>query len=157
GGATWQQQLTRTWYDIFDCSFLDASRGWVSGDYGLIMVTYDGGGPITGIAPQPHHLPQNVVLYQNYPNPFNPTTEIRFALAEGGRVELKIYDLLGREVKTLLGECRDPGRYIVQWDGTNDAGQPVASGVYLYRLKAGDPTAGPGQSYTAVRKMLLVR
>ncbi|MFQ5584017.1 MAG: FG-GAP-like repeat-containing protein, partial [Calditrichia bacterium] len=106
-------------------------------------------------------IPEQFTLEQNYPNPFNPVTNLRFRIAEFGFVELKIYDLLGREVKTLVNEQKSPGTYTVQWDGTNDAGQSVASGVYLYRLVVGQasPTM-PGQasrSFMQTRKMVLMR
>ncbi|GAB4363504.1 MAG: hypothetical protein Kow0042_01410 [Calditrichia bacterium] len=94
-------------------------------------------------------IPQSFQLDQNYPNPFNPVTHIGFRIAEFGFVKLTIYDLLGREVKKLVSESLPAGEYDVQWDGTDDAGQPVASGVYLYRLQS--------VSHTAVRKMLLLR
>lgn len=80
-------------------------------------------------------LPSEYELSQNYPNPFNPETHIEFRMANGGFVELRIYDLLGKEVKTLVNERRQAGTYTEQWDGTNTAGQPVASGVYLYQLR----------------------
>ncbi len=94
-------------------------------------------------------LPSKYELRQNSPNPFNPTTNVRFRIPSRRLVELKIYDVLGREVKTLVREQKPAGSYTVQWDGTNDAGHPVASGVYLYRLKAGE--------YTAVRRMLMLK
>ncbi len=88
-------------------------------------------------------------LEQNFPNPFNPLTNIEFRIMNSEFTTLKIYDLSGREVKTLVSGQKAAGSYTVQWDGTNNAGQPAASGVYLYRLQAG--------KYTAMRKMLLVR
>ncbi|GAB4363588.1 MAG: hypothetical protein Kow0042_01590 [Calditrichia bacterium] len=88
-------------------------------------------------------------LFPNYPNPFNPVTTIEFQIAKFGLVKLVMYDLLGREVKTLVNKWLPAGLYTLHWDGTDDAGHPVASGVYLYRLQAG--------SYTVVRKMLLLR
>ncbi len=87
--------------------------------------------------------PQRFRLFQNYPNPFNPVTNVEFVIpAEAGTqaewVTLRVYDLLGREVKTLVNEYKPAGRYTVQWDGTDDAGQPVASGIYLLHFKAGN-------------------
>ncbi len=88
-------------------------------------------------------------LQQNYPNPFNPTTNLRFRISDFGFVELKIYDLLGREMKTLVNEHLAPGSYKVQWDGRNDNGEDAASGVYVYSLKAGN--------FVGARKMVLMR
>ena len=88
-------------------------------------------------------------LYPNYPNPFNPETRIRFQLAENSNVRLMIYDVLGRKVRTLVSDRMDAGHHVLNWDGLNDAGTDVASGMYVYRIKAGD--------FIAHRKMLLVR
>ena len=88
-------------------------------------------------------------LYPNYPNPFNPETRIRFQLAENSNVRLMIYDVLGRKVRTLVSKRMDAGHHVLNWNGLNDAGADVASGMYVYRIKAGD--------FIAHRKMLLVR
>ncbi len=83
-------------------------------------------------------------LYQNYPNPFNPSTKIGFRISDFGLVSLKIYDVLGREVTTLVNEEKPAGTFEVTWNAVN-----VPSGVYFYQLKAG--------SYTATKKLLLVK
>ncbi|MCP4292433.1 MAG: T9SS type A sorting domain-containing protein [bacterium] len=77
-------------------------------------------------------------LHPNWPNPFNPSTKLAFELATPARVRLNIFDTAGRLVSTLLDEQRGAGRHELVWNGQNDAGQPVASGVYLYRFEAGD-------------------
>jgi hypothetical protein len=94
-------------------------------------------------------LPQEFALLQNYPNPFNPSTTIRYSLPNRSQVMLKIYDILGREVKTLVDELQEPGNRFVVWNSTNSHGQTVGSGVYLYQLHAG--------SYSSVKKMLLLK
>jgi hypothetical protein len=102
--------------------------------------------PASGVAaakPLTYHLSQNV------PNPFNPTTTIRFSLAEPGRVNLVIYDVGGRRVRELLAGRRDANVYTVTWDGTNDRGERVSSGVYFYRLTAG--------SFRQTKKMVLLK
>ena len=106
-------------------------------------------GTPTGIAGSGAPQPRRFTLGQNYPNPFNPVTNVEFGMQDAEWVTLTIYDLLGREVKTLLDAHREPGNYTVEWNGTNDAGQPVVSGIYLYRLQAG--------SFIANRKMILLR
>lgn len=88
-------------------------------------------------------------LYPNFPNPFNPETRIRFQLAKHSDVKVMIYDILGRKVRTLVSDKMDAGYHVVNWDGLNDEGSDVASGMYVYRIKAGD--------FIAHRKMLLVR
>jgi len=83
-------------------------------------------------------LPESFELNQNYPNPFNPETTIEFSLKIRSDVELVIYDVLGRRVKRLVHQTLSAGSYTLHWDGTNEAGQPVASGVYFYQLKKGE-------------------
>jgi hypothetical protein len=88
-------------------------------------------------------------LDQNAPNPFNPRTTISFALDRDEPVSLEIFDLAGREVRTLLRERMTRGPHQVTWDSTDDAGRPVASGVYAYRLKT--------PSFSASRRMILLK
>jgi mono/diheme cytochrome c family protein len=76
-------------------------------------------------------------LDQNFPNPFNPVTIVSYSIAEEGPVEIVVFDVSGRLVRTLVDEVREAGRYSVPWDGRNDAGQPLASGVYFVRYAAG--------------------
>lgn len=75
-------------------------------------------------------------LSNNYPNPFNPTTVIEYTVPKAGKVTIAIYDVLGRKVRTLVDQNLTPGTYSAMWDGTNDAGQRVTSGVYFYQLNA---------------------
>jgi hypothetical protein len=106
--------------------------------------------PPIGIHGNSSSIPKNFKLYQNYPNPFNPSTKIKFDIppftkgGSGGFIQLKIYDILGREIKTLVNEFLKPGGYSVDFDGAN-----LSSGVYFYRLAAGD--------YTDSRKMILLK
>jgi hypothetical protein len=81
---------------------------------------------------------RDVELYQNYPNPFNPTTRIDFYLPRDGRVQLVVYDVRGGKVKTLVDEPTRYGHHSVTWDGTDSRGQRASSGVYFYRLEAGN-------------------
>ena len=76
-------------------------------------------------------------VQQNYPNPFNPQTAIRFTLSSSERVELVVYDATGGVVRTLVNETRAAGNHEVTWDGRNNGGATVASGVYFYRFHAG--------------------
>ncbi|MBI5020139.1 MAG: T9SS type A sorting domain-containing protein [Ignavibacteriales bacterium] len=93
---------------------------------------------------EPLVIPEESALYQNYPNPFNPVTNFRFSIANSQLVILKVYDVLGREVETLVSDVMQQGTYTVQWNASN---QP--SGVYFYRLKTGN--------FTDTKKLLLVR
>jgi hypothetical protein len=103
-------------------------------------------------------LPQSYTLSQNYPNPFNPVTNIRYSLPVGDRrpetgdrihTTLKIYNILGQEVQTLVDKEKEPGHYTVTWDGRDDYGEEVSSGVYFYTLKAGE--------FTDTKRMLLLK
>jgi hypothetical protein len=102
-----------------------------------------------GVPEKPVAEPLEFALYQNYPNPFNPSTEIRFDLPQESWVELKVYNLLGQMVTTLINNVRPAGAQRVAWDGTNGSGVTMPSGVYVYRLEAG--------TNNAVKKMVLVR
>jgi hypothetical protein len=83
--------------------------------------------------------PQFFQLYQNYPNPFNPSTTITFDLLHPANLQLHIYDTNGSLVKSLIkGETREAGEYLINWDGTNDKGQILSSGVYFYKLMVGE-------------------
>jgi len=86
---------------------------------------------------QPDKLPRRTLLYQNFPNPANPETQIRYSIPNSSHVLLKIYNLSGQEVRTLVDSEKTAGWYTLDWDGCDNAGQPVASGLYLYRLSAG--------------------
>ncbi len=94
----------------------------------------DSMGTILDVKEKKNNLPDNFALFQNYPNPFNPSTTISYQLSAVSDVALKIYDVLGREVRTLVNQGQTAGQHVVQWDGTDQNGRRVASGVYYYRL-----------------------
>jgi len=94
-------------------------------------------------------LPEVFSLHQNYPNPFNPVTKLRYDLPENGHVNITIYDMLGREVKTLINQAQDAGYRSLIWDATNDYGKPVSAGIYLYQIQAGE--------YMQTKKMVLLK
>lgn len=104
---------------------------------------------ITAIDNGKDRLPTNFTLFQNYPNPFNPATIIRYQLPEVSNIELTIYDLLGTQIKTLVKQKQPVGTYQVEWDGRNEEGAQVSSGVYIYGLTA--------DSYSQTKKMVLLR
>jgi hypothetical protein len=101
------------------------------------------------ILPADGQIPGGYVLQQNYPNPFNAGTAITFALPRRSEVTLAVYDVLGREVVQLSRERWEAGPHTLRWSGDDASGRPVASGVYIYRLTAGD--------FTAARSMVLLR
>ena len=92
----------------------------------------------------------NIYLFdQNYPNPFNPITKLQYELPENSFVNITVYDLLGKKVKTLVNTTQDAGFKSVFWDATNNQGDPVSAGVYLYQIKAGD--------FMQTKKMVLLK
>ncbi len=97
----------------------------------------------------PAETPRTYRLSQNYPNPFNPTTTIRFDMKERGLVTVKIYDVAGRLVRTLANEVRDAGAYSAVWDGRNERGAAVASGIYFYRMET--------EGFSATKKLVMLR
>ena len=94
-------------------------------------------------------LPSSINLYQNFPNPFNPETEIRYNLPKGAYVELTVHNILGQRLRTLVKEYQNVGRKSVHWDGKDDSGVKVASGIYFYLLKTGE--------FKESKKMVLLR
>ena len=101
-------------------------------------------------------LPREYALEQNYPNPFNPVTLLRYQLPVESNVKVRIYNLLGQEVKTLVDGRQPPGYQSQEWDSADEAGRLVGSGVYFYRIDA-TSTADPRISFAKVRKMVLLR
>ena len=95
-------------------------------------------------------LPTAFALADNFPNPFNPTTTIQYALPQAADVELTVYNVVGQPVRTLVAEHQSAGRYVVEWDATDDSGHSLSSGMYFYRLEAGG-------EFLEVKKMLLLR
>jgi hypothetical protein len=99
---------------------------------------------ITGVSQYSSKIPSNYALNQNYPNPFNPSTSIQFDLPRTGFTTLRVYNLLGQEVATLVNEMKSAGSYKVQWNAQN-----MTTGMYFYKLISGD--------VTQVKKMVLMK
>ncbi|NOY88141.1 MAG: T9SS type A sorting domain-containing protein [FCB group bacterium] len=95
------------------------------------------------------NLPAEFSLQQNYPNPFNPTTQINFDLPTKSKVSILIYNVLGQKIKTLVDEQLEAGKYVEEWDGTNDAGVKVSSGIYFYKMQA--------DNFVQTKKMMLLK
>ncbi|MBN1999219.1 T9SS type A sorting domain-containing protein, partial [candidate division KSB1 bacterium] len=94
-------------------------------------------------------IPLSYALHQNHPNPFNPSTRIRYELPESGYVSIRVYDTGGRLVRTLVAEQKTAGVYFVTWDRSNESGMPVPSGIYFYRMTAGE--------FSQTRKMTVIK
>jgi|GEM_PF-1667200 len=130
-GKTWQQKELLPFGNITSISMTDPSTAWFMGFYGSIVRYHNNSIP-TGVSDKPEVI-KDLKLFQNYPNPFNPDTKISYYIAEQLFVELKVFDMLGREIATVVNEIKSPGKYEVTFNGSN-----FASGVYFYRLKAGE-------------------
>ena len=111
---------------------------------------------ITGVDLNIKGIPTVYKLSQNFPNPFNPATAIQYPLPEASQVSLTVFNLRGQQVATLVDKVQQAGYYELQWDGTNQLGQQVSSGVYLYRISA-ESTTGTGEEFGKINKMTLIR
>ena len=94
-------------------------------------------------------FPENFIIYPNFPNPFNPMTHIRYDLPEDQFVNITIYDVMGRNIRTLMNSNQTAGYHSVRWDAKNDTGEGVAAGMYIYTIQAGE--------FRATKKMVLLK
>ncbi len=149
---------------VFEVDFTKTSE--VPGDSvalnfsGIVLADSTGGGipasgengylsRLTGVAENPSTIPDKFELKQNYPNPFNPTTTIAFGLPKHSDAKLTIFNLLGQEVRTMSFRGLAAGYHTVEWDGTNDQGYRVESGIYFYQLRAGN--------FVQTKKMVMLK
>jgi photosystem II stability/assembly factor-like uncharacterized protein len=143
-GETWNSQDTPisssiTFGQVF---FINEKEGWIVGSNGTILHTTNGG--VTAIQENTYTLPDEFNLKPAYPNPFNPSTTLEFDIPRTSYISMKVYDIMGREVETLVNEELNVGSYTVKWDATK-----YSSGVYFYKLHS--------ENFTEMKKMLLVR
>jgi hypothetical protein len=136
-----QWLATGDWHNIFDQSIFSVTKLPVDS---LIIPAYSAlafaSSPDSIVLSVPDAEPAQPLSYrlrQNYPNPFNPTTTIQFDVPEASQVTLRIYNLLGQEIRTLVDEFKPAGEYAIQWDGKNDRGGETASGIYIVHFAAG--------------------
>jgi hypothetical protein len=141
GGTNWISQTSGTTQHLNDVIFIDANTGTAVGWPGIILRTTNGGVFVNQIG---NEIPDGFSLYQNYPNPFNPKTKIKFQLSKLSDANLIVYDILGREVATLVNKKLKAGTYEVEFEGTT---QP--SGVYFYTLIS--------VSFKETKKMLMIK
>ena len=150
GGETWVEQKTYTSNRLRDMDFVDEKTGWVVGRNATILHTStEGNTSVKETTEARSGKPEEFVLYPNYPNPFNARTVISYALSKRERVKLIIYDMIGKEVITLVDEVQPAGFHRVSWDGRDSRGGDVPSGIYLSVLR--------GESAVQTRKLVLVR
>jgi photosystem II stability/assembly factor-like uncharacterized protein len=151
GGYNWVTQVNQLSDYTSNVSFINLYTGWVCGNRGLIYKTTNGGSTYINVGNI--NTINKFFLFQNYPNPFNPYTKIKFEippfyppLGKGGNggVSLKIFDILGKEIQTLVNEQLSPGTYEVTFDGSN-----LPSGIYFYQLRSGE--------YLETKKLVLLK
>ncbi len=151
GGESWQVQNSNTRRRLNGVSFINKDTGFVVGDSGLILRTYTGG-IITSAECEFSVVPQSFRLHQNYPNPFNPKTIINYELRIRNFVVLKVYDIAGREVATLVNEIMPAGKHSVEFNA-----EDLSSGVYFYTLRVSN-LASIGQSvFEKTLRMVVIK
>ena len=142
GGINWETQTVPSSVPLNSICFAGLDTGFVAGNSGVILKTVTGG--TTDIAKVSNEIPNEFVLFQNFPNPFNPTTTIKFSIPQKGLVKLVVYDMLGKEVATLVNDEQTAGNYEVTFDASK-----LTTGVYFYKITSGD--------FSDVKKMILVK
>jgi photosystem II stability/assembly factor-like uncharacterized protein len=143
GGLNWINQSTGVTVRLNSIFFLDESTGWAVGANGTILST------LFGSSVEDFENPNEFLLSQNYPNPFNPATTITYQIPQREFVTLKVYDILGREVATLVNEEKPAGSYEVEFNSHSVEGRNLTSGIYFYQLNAG--------GYSETKKMILLK
>ena len=145
GGDNWEEVSNPSPETLNEITFTE-HKGWIVGRNGTILTT------LISASVEEIDIVSEYKLSQNYPNPFNPSTTIKYQISEISFVAIKIYDVLGNEIATLVNEEKPTGSYEVEFDGTN-----LPSSIYFYRLQAGSPSAGSGQSFVETKKMVLLK
>jgi len=151
GGETWSPRKSFTNKTLNSIYFADDTTGWVVGEAGTIL-KLSLSGTISSIEEEPltYFLhPQLFVLKQNYPNPFNSNTTIKYSLPEPAHVSVKVFTILGELVSELVNKQQSAGTKSISWNGTNQFGNTVSSGIYLYKLET--------ENKVQFRKMILMK
>ena len=143
GGGTWggiQPAVLGDGGDLFNGTFVSTTKGYIVGDFRALIFTP----PTTSVEPVGGTLPATYALHQNYPNPFNPSTVIEYSIPKAGDVTVKVYNVLGQDVATLVQAQQGPGTYRVTFDARS-----LPSGAYVYTISAG--------GFTQAKRMLLIK
>jgi photosystem II stability/assembly factor-like uncharacterized protein len=143
GGEKWSSQTNPAEYRLESVHFIDDTVGWIAGGYGNILKTTNGG-VMSVERIENSDITDDYVLFQNYPNPFNPTTEIIFSIPNESKIIIKVYDMIGNEIITLVNESLMPGKYKTHFDGSN-----LSSGTYLIYMQ--------GENFSKTIKTLLLK
>jgi hypothetical protein len=142
GGSNWQDQNSKTNQTLNCIFFLDLNTGYVCGGPGYIAKTTNSG--IVFTSKISSSIPETYLLEQNYPNPFNSSTIIKFHIPKKENITIKLYDILGRDVLTLLKETKSPGIYQIELNAS-----ALPSGIYFYTLISG--------SFTSSKRLVLLK
>ena len=129
-------------YDMFEMDSINLDQGLPFNAQIIISSTYLSLSDVLGI-------PTQYALHQNYPNPFNPTTQIRYDLPEDAMVSITIYDIMGRSIRSLVKSRQTAGYRSIQWNATNNLGEPVSAGMYIYMIQTGE--------FRQTKKMVLLK
>lgn len=144
GGEQWEAQESGVQTNLTSMDFINNYSGIIVGEDGVILTTKNGG-VVSSVRNEYHNaIPKTFELQQNFPNPFNPITKISFSLPSDEFTVLKVYDVLGREIVTLVNEEKRLGTYSVNFDASN-----LASGIYFYKLTSGN--------FSQTKKMVLAK
>lgn len=143
----WESGDNRTLVLAHGSTDEENNEAWLRPEtWGKILVTSD---PTVKVADTPKTLPKETKLFANYPNPFNPSTRISYRMAEKAQVKLIVYDVMGREIRTLLDKSQDVGLHSIEWDGKDGSGMSVSSGMYFIKMVT--------NNYQNVQKMMLIK
>ena len=138
GGTEWIRENSGSFAPtpMLSMYLYNDSIGWISGNLGKIIHTTNGGQIMVGVSNSSSSLPDKYTLSQNYPNPFNPRTIIKYSVSDRSMIEISVYSVLGKQVRTLVSETKDPGSYEIEFDARLAGGQAseLNSGVYFYSL-----------------------
>jgi hypothetical protein len=154
-GVTWENKETPDSAIIFDLTFIDSRNGFAVGENGVILKYIPG--PVDVYETGSDIVPSDIILYQNYPNPFNPSTNIKYQLSELSFITLKVYDVLGNEIATLVNEEKPTGDYVVDFntDLITQKGS-LPNGVYFYQLRV-YPAGGRAGTVVRTKKMIYLK
>ncbi|MBU1099402.1 MAG: T9SS type A sorting domain-containing protein [Bacteroidetes bacterium] len=139
----------------------DAGGAWTSGTIGDPSLVTNPGDINSHPAPTGieglTELPSDFILSQNYPNPFNPSTKISYFLPEPSHVKLEVYNSIGQLIRVLADANLAAGSHVAFWDANDQFGYKVSSGIYIYRISAGDFSAGSGNEFVESKTMVLMK
>jgi photosystem II stability/assembly factor-like uncharacterized protein len=153
GGANWSVDFPTTQdKKLYALHINDANHGWAVGQAGTVLGNEN---RITSISNN-HNIAEKFSLSQNYPNPFNPSTNIKYHITNNSFVSLNVFDILGREVATMVNEFQKAGTYETQFPNNIYSNKQISSGIYYYTLTVVESEV-PGQVYKETKKMLMIK